>query len=150
MDISTARNYRLSENFTLLELLHTDISSFMPAQLDVSEKELLNLKRLCDNILQPLRDHIAEPITVTSGFRSRGLNIRLGGVAYSQHRLGEAVDFQCIDMDNAFEFIRNSCTFDQVIDEYRDGKHWIHVSVRMFGNRMEVLRYNNGNYTKLT
>ena len=38
-----------------------------------------NIKNLCDNILDPLREKIGKPIYITSGFRSAELNGIVGG-----------------------------------------------------------------------
>ena len=108
-----------------------------------------NLIALVDRVLDPLRERYGKPIRVTSGYRSKEVNERVGGAPTSQHTKGEAVDFVCEDMRVAFEIIREHLPFDQLIWEKGDSRQpqWIHVSFRKSGkNRGEVLRYNGKGY----
>ena len=56
---------------------------------------LKNLKVLVDNLLDPLREMINEPIAVNSGFRTLAVNKAIGGAQkpISQHTKGEAQVF---------------------------------------------------------
>ncbi|SFU80232.1 D-Ala-D-Ala carboxypeptidase family metallohydrolase [Halomonas korlensis] len=45
-------------------------------------------------ILERLRTHFDQPVTVTSGCRCSSHNARIGGVPGSQHTLGRAADIQ--------------------------------------------------------
>ena len=56
-----------------------------------------NLLYLFD-FLNDFRDYLDSPIKITSTFRSFGHNKRVGGVEYSQHLIGQAVDFCFPDM----------------------------------------------------
>ena len=108
-----------------------------------------NLIALVDRVLDPLRERYGKPIRVTSGYRSKLVNERVGGAPTSQHTKGEAVDFVCEDMKTAFEIIRKHLPFDQLIWERGDDRQpqWIHVSFKKAGkNRGEVLRYNGKSY----
>lgn len=49
-------------------------------------------------VLQPLRDELGTPVTITSGYRSPQLNSLVGGSKTCQHMRGEAVDFVCADL----------------------------------------------------
>ena len=110
-----------------------------------------NLQNLCQQVLQPLRDHMGVPVIITSGYRCRLLNRMVGGVPNSQHIAGEAADIVIKDNANlnkgggqmlkAFEWIRLNCDFDQLIWEQKNGKTWIHVSCcRKSGkNRRQVI-----------
>lgn len=91
-----------------------------------------NLRALRDNVLNPLREEYGQPIIVTSGYRSARLNAAVGGVANSQHLLGQAADIKAgrggIDANRTlFALIqRLNLPFDQLISEYNYS--WIHVS----------------------
>ena len=53
-----------------------------------------NLRHLCENTLEPLREELGLPVIVTSGFRTKALNDLLAHrSATSQHMRGEAADF---------------------------------------------------------
>lgn len=91
-----------------------------------------NLRALRDNVLNPLREEYGQPIIVTSGYRSARLNAAVGGVANSQHLLGQAADIKAgrggVDANRTlFALIqRLGLPFDQLISEYNYS--WIHVS----------------------
>lgn len=44
------------------------------------------------NILQAIRNHFGQPITINSGFRTASHNKKVGGAAQSQHLYGMAAD----------------------------------------------------------
>ena len=52
-----------------------------------------NVRQLAKN-LQVLRDYYDKPIKITSGYRSKEHNKRVGGVPKSQHLLGKAADIK--------------------------------------------------------
>ena len=99
-----------------------------------NEKQIARLQELCVHVLEPLRRAFGV-IRITSGFRSRLLNQAVGGVATSQHLLGEAADIHISNEEvgrKMFDFIRNHCTFDQLLFEHKqkDGSAWLHVSYK--------------------
>ena len=89
-----------------------------------------NMYALVENVLDPLRDKIAKPIIITSGYRSPSYNQKVGGVKNSQHTKGQAVDFiTSVNLEEVFKIIIKHFEFDQVILEKTDnGSTWIHVS----------------------
>ena len=53
-----------------------------------------NLRRLCENTLEPLREKLGLPIIITSGYRTKALNeILVHAARRSQHMVGCAADF---------------------------------------------------------
>ena len=78
----------LSPHFTLEELTTTKTGiSNVPHDNDVNQ-----LRILCRDILEPLREKIGKPIIIDSAFRSAAVNRAVGGVSNSQHLLGQAAD----------------------------------------------------------
>lgn len=140
------------KHFTLAELTRTsarDKKTLKPLANEPSAQVVECLTALVDNVLDPLRERYGKPIRVTSGYRSKEVNERIGGAPTSQHTKGEAVDFVCDDMKAAFEIICTTLPFDQLIWERGDDRQpqWIHVSFKRGGkNRGEVLRYNGKSY----
>ena len=59
----------LSRNFTLLELIKSDTAVRKGINNNPNAGQIEKLKNLCENILQPVRDHFGR-VKVTSGFRS--------------------------------------------------------------------------------
>lgn len=134
-----AKKYKLSKDFTLYEFLHSDTATdgnYMKLQYDITEKHILNLMRLCTFVLQPIRDHIKMPITITSGYRCLRLNHEIKGSLTSDHMQARAADWRCNDMQKAWDYALN-LDFKQLI-KYGDFD-FIHVAYDEFDNRNEVL-----------
>lgn len=123
-------------------------------------EQIENLRNLCENVLEPLRQHIRTPLVISSGYRCPRLNRLVGGVPDSQHQTGEAADIRvpktCIGQSDGrphtdrrigrgwMEWIVSQCTFDQCIWETADGlDYWIHVSCRRDHglNRQQVISH---------
>ena len=135
-----ARSYKLSENFTLWEFIRSnkaDMLGIMGEQFDIPEHCILNLKRLCENVLQPLRNRYGT-IHINSGYRSLALNIAIKGAKNSEHMQGKAADIVFADMKSGFEYIKKNLTFRQLINEHDFS--WIHVSYDEFDNKNQVLK----------
>ena len=49
---------------------------------------IVMLSSLCCDVLQPMRDQIASPIHVLSGYRGTALNRAVGGGEFSRHQIG--------------------------------------------------------------
>lgn len=77
---------KLSTNFSLSEFASADGKA-------PSGEVLKNLTELAKQ-LEVLRSHIKLPISVTSGFRSKEHNAKIGGALNSFHVLGMAADIQ--------------------------------------------------------
>ena len=67
----------LSRNFTLQELIKSDTAVRKGIDNNPNSDQIAKLKLLCDNILQPVRDHFG-PVTVTSCYRSPELSQAIG------------------------------------------------------------------------
>ena len=132
---------KLTENFTISELIYSYTAQVNKIDNRPSVQVIENLKALCENILQPLRDHFACPIIITSGFRSPKLNKKIGGVANSQHIEGKAADFiiPAVDLKTVFKWIKNNLVYDQHLYEYNSKDVWIHVSYDRSHNRKQAI-----------
>jgi len=123
----------LSRNFTLQELIKSDTAIRKGIDNNPNSDQIAKLKLLCDNILQPVRDHFG-PVVVTSCYRSPELSVAIGSSINSQHCNAEAVDFECPGVDNAelCDWIYKNLDFDQMILEfYKKGEPnsgWCHCS----------------------
>ena len=119
---------KLSKNFSLNEFISSETALRRGIDNTPSAEVLANLKALCENIMQPLRDWYGKPINITSGYRSPALNRAIKGAANSDHMRGQAVDFTLPkeDYPKVFDWLRNNVQFTQIIDEF--GFSWIHIS----------------------
>jgi zinc D-Ala-D-Ala carboxypeptidase len=132
---------RLSEHFELWEFTKSATADKKGINNSPNEAQIQNLRLLCKYVLEPLRAETGI-IEVTSGFRSLELNKAVGGVATSQHTLGQAADiiFPEYNIGDAFRYIRDNLIYDQVIWENKFGNVWIHVSYEHGANRKEPLK----------
>ena len=123
----------LTRNFTLSELIKSDTAIRKGINNNPNAEQIEKLKALCENILQPVRDHFGR-VKITSGFRSVELCMAIGSSANSQHAKAEAADFECVGVDNAelADWIKDNLPYDQLIVEYytpgEPNSGWIHCS----------------------
>ena len=92
---------QLSKNFSLKELTASQTADRHGISNNPSEDHMDNLKRLCDNVLQKVRDHYGKVVSVSSGYRSPELCVKIGSSAKSQHAKGQAADFEIFGVPNA-------------------------------------------------
>lgn len=136
---------QLSPHFKLVEFTRSATAQARHIDNTPDEEQIKNLKFLCDNVLEPLREQFG-PIIIGSGFRCPALNTAVGGVKNSQHKSGEACDIHLPSIEvgkKYFEFLKKLPIFDQLIWERnnpRSNHYWIHVSVKRSGkNRKQVI-----------
>ena len=129
---------KLSKNFSLEEMLSSDTARRCGIDNNPQSEEVVeNLRDLCLEVLQPLRDHLGRPVTITSGYRCKELNKRVGGVRNSQHLKGEAADIRVKNREELIEmmkFLMDETQFDQLIWEKTGATEWVHVSYKRNGN----------------
>jgi hypothetical protein len=124
---------QLSRNFSLQELIKSDTAIRKGINNNPNAEQIEKLKALCENILQPVRDHFGR-VKVTSGFRSSELCVAIGSSVNSQHAKAEAADFEVIGTVFAelFDWIKANLTPDQLILEFytpgEPNSGWIHCS----------------------
>lgn len=135
---------KLTKSFTLEELCVT--STGLPNIPDDTAKE--KLLYLATFVLQPIRDKFG-PVVVSSGYRSGAVNSAIGGVKTSQHCFGEAADIDVpgVNLGMVFSWIRANLQVGQCIDEEKNGKKWLHVSLpRLGGVNNQFMTYRDGVY----
>ena len=128
-------NLKLSENFTLEELIRSNTAERMGIDnVPKDEKVVENLRSLCLEVLQPLRDYVGAPVHINSGYRCPELNMAVGGVKNSQHCRGEAADIRIVSPKQGREWaawIEDNCRFDQMLlERNKNGTVWLHVSCK--------------------
>ena len=55
---------RLSQNFTLAELIKSQTAERKSINNNPNEDNIENLQRLCEHVLQPVRDHFGKVVYV--------------------------------------------------------------------------------------
>ena len=157
---------KLSPHFSLEEFTHSSTAlargfdNSLNPENPAHAKIISNLKTLCKEVLEPLREHTQEPVIISSGYRCLTLNAAVGGSKTSQHMTGEAADIRLprtpyvdwgdnlahTDMSVAYrwlDFLEHHTDFDQLILEHSHGEYWIHVSCRAnkSKNRHQVIHF---------
>ena len=138
---------KLSKNFSLKEMTASQTAERKGINNNPNDDQITGLQKLCENILQPVRDHYATPVTISSGFRSEELCVAIGSSTNSQHAKGQAADFEIFGIPNAelAKWIIENLDFDQLILEYHKPEEpnsgWIHCSYKSpTDNRKQTLR----------
>ena len=129
---------KLTKNFSLEEMYRSDTARRCGIDNKPQTEEVVeNLRALCTEVLQPLRDHLGKPVVVSSGYRCKDLNKKVGGVENSQHLKGEAADIKVRDREELIDvmrYIMDETDFDQLIREKSGSTEWVHVSHKRNGN----------------
>ena len=147
---------KLTQNFSLNELTKSQTAERKGIDNTPSAEHQDNLKSLCEMILQPIRDHFGQVVSVSSGYRSPELCVAIGSSTQSQHAKGEASDFEIFGVSNKelADYIDQNLDYDQLILEYWKGEDepnsgWVHCSYTNGSNRKQYLRaYKENGSTK--
>jgi len=143
---------KISEHLELAELIRSESAKKNGISNMPTTEHIENLKKLADKVFEPIRNYFCKPIRISSGYRSKELNAKIGGANTSQHSTGEAID---IDMDGTditnkevFDYIKKNLSFDQLIWEFGTDKNpdWVHVSYESSGKqRKQILKATKQN-----
>lgn len=125
----------LSPNFPLSALTLSEVAARNDIDMTVSDAVLANLKRLCLEILEPIRTKVGRPVIVTSGYRPEVLNEIIGGSKNSDHLTGSAADIHVpgmalVDLAECVESLQMQIPLKQCIIEFQS---WVHVSIQSPG-----------------
>lgn len=141
------------KHFSIPELC---CSTSHPSLVKIPEEgsvEYSNLVNLIENLLDPIRTALGQPITVSSGYRPTALNKAVGGSKTSNHLYGYAADCHSTDNVKIVEALLSlKIPFDECIVEKavfnKDGSlvscKWVHLAYRPQGNRYKLLFTEDG------
>ncbi len=137
---------KLSTNFSLNELTKSQTAERKGIDNTPSAEHQENLKSLCTHVLQPVRDHFGQVVSVSSGYRSQELCLAIGSKITSQHAKGEAADFEIFGVSNKelADWIHYNLNYDQLILEYwkesDPNSGWVHCSYSENQKRRQYLK----------
>jgi len=114
-----------------------DIANKLKAR--APETLITTIHLLCHFILQPVRDELMIPIVVTSGYRDKELNSKIGGSESSLHMRGIAADITIKDIYHdgknellrAYRFIRDKLIYGQLILYEDEAGNFINIHVSL-------------------
>ena len=155
------KNFKITPHLTYHEVIRSMTATRKGINNEPDEEQLDNIRRLAENIFEPLREivsterGVSSPIRITSCFRSKALNTAIGGSKTSDHCTGRAMD---IDIDGMYDeddlinadlfyIIEEQLPFDQLIWEFGDDNNpsWVHVGYRGIAeNRNSILKAFRG------
>jgi hypothetical protein len=119
---------KLSPNFTLEELTHSEIAERQGLDNTPNEDVKANLTRLA-RFLEEVRAILKRPIMVNSAYRSPKVNEAVGSKPTSQHCNGCAADIKVPGLtpnDIVKELLKTNLEYDQLIREFDS---WVHISI---------------------
>lgn len=117
-------NIRLTPHFTLQEFERSNTAELLGIDNTIPKDIIPNIRKLCNEILEPLREYAGEPIHINSGYRCPRLNMELGGAPHSYHQQGRAVDIPF--KQEWYDYILYNLHYKELINEY---DCWIHVAI---------------------
>ena len=147
---------KLSTHLDLSEVIRSDSAKRNGISNMPTEEHIANFMLLAEKIFEPIREHFGVPIRISSGYRSKELNAKIGGSSSSQHCKGQAVD---LDQDGStngvsnadvFNYIKDNLPFDQLIWEFgnEDNPDWVHVSYVPNGRKQILKAFKMNGTTK--
>ena len=147
---------RVSEHISFLEATKSE-AAIRHGLTNIPDDETFSrMKLVAQMIFEPLRIWHGKPVGISSFFRSKAVNLIIGGAENSQHVTGEAIDIDAdiyqngITNSDIFNYIADNLDYDQLIaeGENTDGTPaWVHASYRTSPeNRRQKLRivFKNG------
>jgi hypothetical protein len=136
---------KLSEHLDLSEIIRSESAKRNGISNMPTPEHIENLKALAEKIFEPIRNHFKVPIRVSSGYRSKELNAKVGGSKSSDHCFGYAIDLDAdgtsITNNEIFYFIKDNLKFKQLIFEFpvNGQASWIHISYQASNLKNEIL-----------
>lgn len=135
---------QLSKHFSLAEMTRT--STGLP---NVPDSMALLRLRFTAKMMELVRAVLGNvPVLVSSAFRSRAVNAKVGGSDSSDHVTGQAVDFTAPGFGPPRAIVsaiaKSDILFDQLIFEFPSAANnwagaWVHISFRSANPRRQVL-----------
>lgn len=141
----------MTPHFTYDELIASQTATRFGIPNIPTNEVRQNMKVLAEG-LEKVRALLGKPMTITSGFRSKELNRKVGGSQNSAHMTGYAADFTCWAYGRPIEIVQAirdaKIPVDQVIEEGT----WVHISFApAMRNQFLKAKFTNGkaSYTPL-
>ena len=136
---------QLTTNFSLAEMIKSETAVRRDIDNTPGAVEIDNLRVLCEQVLQPIREAYGRGVKVNSGYRSPDVNAAVGGSRTSDHCRGLAADIEIPGVPNGdlAQYVADYFEFTQLILEfYTPGvpdSGWVHVSYDPLNLKKQIL-----------
>jgi len=139
---------KLSKYVALSEVTRSDNAKRLGIDNTPTDEHKDNLKLVCSEVFDKVREHFGKPIGISSGYRSKALNDATPGSSNkSHHCTGHALDidadiFGGITNSKIFNYIKDNLEFNQLIWEFGNTANpdWVHVSYVKGNNKKQILK----------
>lgn len=123
MIVTFDRNLKVSEHFRAGEFACTEEDAIFV------DEELVK-------ILEQVRQHFGRPVIISSGYRNKAHNLKVGGTADSMHKLGMAADFRVMGTSatKVYDYLNQQYPYTLGIGIY---SNWVHLDTRFKKSRWE-------------
>jgi len=134
----------LSRNFALSEMIVSETAQNMKIDNNPDIIQISNMKLLCYNVLQKIRDYMNLPIYISSGFRSEALNTAVKSSTTSAHKHGLAADIKASMINYRYKIIdffanNQQVEYDQII--YYPDRFFFHIGLSASDNNRRLNMY---------
>lgn len=119
-----------SDFFKLEEFTNSSTAKRLKIDNSPNDDIIRNIQYGVQMVLDPLRQILQAPITITSGYRCPELNKAVGGVTNSWHTKGNAADIRVQNEEEAkaiFQILKTLPSVDTVLFEHSRNSIWMHV-----------------------
>lgn len=117
----------LSEHFSLDEMIESQTATRHGIDNMPPPEIIENLRSTCEQA-ETIRALLAQPMTISSGYRCEEVNELLGGAKNSAHKGGWAMDFICPAFGSPLEICRAVEGAKIKVDQCIQEGTWVHVS----------------------
>lgn len=133
----------ISKHISFKEATHSNTAVLRKINNIPDDDTIVRMKYVSERCFEPARQWYGKPIKINSFYRSPKLNVAVKGASKSQHMKGEAIDITAgsvAENRKLYDWMCDNLEYDQLIWEY--GGRWIHVSLKLSGNRN--MKFNIG------
>lgn len=125
----------MSKYFKLSELTYSSTAKKYGIDNTPNEEEKAHLEELME-FADGMRAYWGTALIVTSGFRCEELNVKVGGVKTSAHRVGYAIDFKPANnktlqfFEKMKEYLKDKDFDELLLESNSQGSVWCHFALK--------------------
>lgn len=126
--------------FTFLEMIKSSTADKNNIDNNPTNPEIIDNINYTMERLDDIREKYGKPIIITSGYRCKELNKKVGGKSNSFHLKGLAADLKySVEL---WTFLTQHAKFDKLILETSKSAKWIHCQFSKENEKNQILSLN--------